>query len=169
MADPTHPQLADHFNLIVWLTWQTRRWHPSYRRAVEQFLRDLQQDIAHLTSQQQALQERGKAWLTSQIPDIDTLVTADMDIRDRLDACRRVLLAYRQIENYLRQLEADVTPNERQDLDHYQGRRYAALTHAVMDMVAPCLSQDVLDQVPTLATFVTQWHMRFPLPPGLPL
>jgi uncharacterized membrane protein len=168
VSDPTSQRLADQFRTVLWLAWQTRRWRPPYRSAVEQFLRDLQQDLAELTSQQQALQERGKAWLTSQIPDIDTFVTTDMEIRDRLAACRRVLQTYRQIKRYLRQFGADLIPAERHALDDSRGDKYAVLNHTVMDMIAPCLAQDILDQVPALAKFVKAGALRFPLPPRLP-
>ena len=168
MSDEAHQQLADQFRTMLWLTWQTRRWQPVYRSAVAQVLRGLRHDIRELTAQRQVLAERGRTWMTTRLPDIDTLITNDMEVRDRLAACRRVLLTYRQCRRYLREFTKSVTPAERHALDRAEGDKYAELNHAVMDMVAPCLAQDVLDQVPALATFVTRCHMRFPLPPRLP-
>jgi hypothetical protein len=168
VAGPTRKQIATLFNTSLWLKWQAQCRISAYRSDVAQFLHDLRRDVAELTSQQQALQERGKAWITSQIADIDTLITTDMEIRDRLDACRRVLLAYRHVKSHLRQFEADLTPKERHDLDNCQGSRYAEINHAIMNVIAPCLAQAILDQIPALAHFATQWSLRFPLPPTWP-
>jgi hypothetical protein len=165
MAGPTRKQIAEHFSTALWLKWQTQRRNPDYRKAVAQLLQDLRRDIAALVSQRQALQVRGKAWITSQIHDIDTLIVTDTELSTKLDAYRRVLLAYRQIKNHLRQFDAELTPTEHHALDNSEGGKYAEINHAVMNVIAPCLAQDILDQVPPWRVFAHSGPCGFPCLP----